>query len=171
MTDKDQNKQAKPIQDDQPKKVEDELVKVKADLEEEKKKSEENKTKYLRALADYQNFENRVASQREELINNANKHLIIKLLSFLDNLDQAEIFVKDNHLKLIKDSFHKMLKEEGLKELEVKGKEYDPYTAEVIDMVEGEKANQVVDVLRKGYEMNGKVIRVAQVKVSRKLEI
>lgn len=169
MTDKDQNKQAKPIQDDQLKKIEDELVKVKAELEEEKKKSEENKTKYLRALADYQNFENRVASQREELINNANKHLIIKLLSFLDNLDQAEIFVKDNHLKLIKDSFHKMLKDEGLKELEVKGKEYDPYTAEVIDMVEGEKANQVVDVLRKGYEMNGKIIRVAQVKVSRKL--
>ncbi|MBI4973960.1 nucleotide exchange factor GrpE [Candidatus Roizmanbacteria bacterium] len=169
MTDKDQNKQAKSVQNDEVKKLQDELEQFKSALEEEKKKTEENKTKYLRALADYQNFENRVASQREELINNANKHLIIKLLSFLDNLDQAEIFVKDNHLKLIKDSFHKMLKEEGLKELEVKGKEYDPYTAEVIDMVEGEKANQVVDVLRKGYEMNGKVIRVAQVKVSKKL--
>lgn len=171
MTDKDQNKQAKPVQVDQLKKVEDELVKVKAELEEEKKKSEENKTKYLRALADYQNFENRVASQREELINNANKHLVMKLLSFLDNLDQAEIFVKDDHLKLIKDSFHKLLKDEGLKELDIKGKEYDPYTAEVIDMIDGEKENQVVDVLRKGYEMNGKVIRVAQVKVSRKLKI
>lgn len=171
MADKDQNKQAKSGLDDEVKKLQDEFTKVKADLEEEKKISGENKTKYLRALADYQNFENRVASQREELISNANKHLIIKLLSFLDNLDQAEIFVKDDHLKIIKDSFHRLLKEEGLKELEVKGKEYDPYTAEVIDMVEGEKANQVVDVLRKGYEMNGKVIRVAQVKVSRKLEI
>jgi len=169
MTDKDQSKQAKSVSIDELKKTQDELAKVKADLEEEKKISGENKTKYLRALADYQNFENRVASQREELINNANKHLIIKLLSFLDNLDQAEIFVKDNHLKLIKDSFHKMLKEEGLKELEVKGKEYDPYTAEVIDMVESEKENQVVGVLRKGYEMNGKVIRIAQVKVGKKL--
>ena len=169
MTDKDQSKQAKSVSIDELKKTQDELAKVKADLEEEKKTSGENKTKYLRALADYQNFENRVASQREELINNANKHLIIKLLSFLDNLDQAEIFVKDNHLKLIKDSFHKMLKEEGLKELEVKGKEYDPYTAEVIDMVESEKENQVVGVLRKGYEMNGKVIRIAQVKVGKKL--
>ena len=169
MTDKDQSKQTKSVSIDELKKTQDELAKVKADLEEEKKISGENKTKYLRALADYQNFENRVASQREELINNANKHLIIKLLSFLDNLDQAEIFVKDNHLKLIKDSFHKMLKEEGLKELEVKGKEYDPYTAEVIDMVESEKENQVVGVLRKGYEMNGKVIRIAQVKVGKKL--
>ena len=169
MTDKDQSKQAKSVPVDELKKVQDELANVKVELEGEKKKTEENKTKYLRALADYQNFENRVASQREELINNANKHLIIRLLSFLDNLDQAELFVKDDHLKLIKDSFHKMLKEEGLKELEVKGKEYDPFTAEVIDMVKGEKENQVVEVLRKGYEMNGKVIRVAQVKVSRKL--
>lgn len=169
MADKDQSKQMKPTPVDELKKVQDELAKVRADLEEEKKTSEENKTKYLRALADYQNFENRVASQREELINNANKHLVMKLLSFLDNLDQAEIFVKDDHLKLIKDSFHKLLKDEGLKELDIKGKEYDPYTAEVIDMIDGEKENQVVDVLRKGYEMNGKVIRVAQVKVSRKL--
>lgn len=169
MADKDQSKHMKPTPVDELKKVQDELAKVKADLEEEKKTSEENKTKYLRALADYQNFENRVASQREELINNANKHLVMKLLSFLDNLDQAEIFVKDDHLKLIKDSFHKLLKDEGLKELDIKGKEYDPYTAEVIDMIDGEKENQVVDVLRKGYEMNGKVIRVAQVKVSRKL--
>lgn len=169
MADKDQNKQAKSGQDDEVKKLQDELTKIKAYLEEEKKKTEENKTKYLRALADYQNFENRVASQREELINNANKHLVMKLLSFLDNLDQAEIFVKDDHLKLIKGSFHKLLKEEGLKELEIKGKEYDPYTAEAIDIVDGEKENQVVDVLRKGYEMNGKVIRIAQVKVSRKL--
>lgn len=171
MSDKDQSKQAKSAPVDELKKVQEELAKVKADLEEEKKISGENKTKYLRALADYQNFENRVASQREELINNANKHLIIKLLSFLDNLDQAEIFVKDDHLKLIKDSFHKLLKEEGLKEIEVQGKEYDPYTAEVIDMIGGEKENQVVEVLRKGYEMNGKVIRVAQVKVSKKLKI
>lgn len=171
MTDKDQGKQSKSASIDELKKVQEELAKVKAELEKERKISEENKTKYLRALADYQNFENRVASQREELINNANKHLVIKLLSFLDNLDQAEIFVKDAHLKLIKDSFHKMLKDEGLKELEVKGKEYDPYTAEVIDMIGGEKENQVVEVLRKGYEMNGKVIRVAQVKVSKKLEI
>ena len=94
--------------------------------------------------------------------------MVIKLLSFLDNLDQAEIFIKDAHLKLIKDSFHKLLKDEGLREIEVQGKEYDPYTAEVIDMVEGEKENLVVAVLRKGYEMNGKVIRVAQVKVSKK---
>ena len=171
MTDKVQDKKIKSISDDEVKILHQELNKLKRELEGEKVKTEDFKSKYLRALADYQNFENRVTVQREELINSANKYLVIKLLSFLDNLDKAEVFVKDNHLKLIKDSFHKLLKDEGLKELEIKGKEYDPYTAEVIDMVEGEKENQVVDVLRKGYEMNGKVIRVAQVKVSRKVKI
>lgn len=168
MTDKDNVKQVKSAPVDELKKLQDELVRVQAELEGEKIKTEEYKSKYLRALADYQNFENRVGAQREELINNANKNLVIKLLSFLDNLDQAEVFVKDDHLKLIKDSFHKLLKEEGLKELDIKGKEYDPYTAEVIDMVESEKENQVVEILRKGYEMNGKILRIAQVKVSKK---
>jgi molecular chaperone GrpE (heat shock protein) len=51
----------------------------------------------------------------------------------------------------------------------VQGKEYDPNNAEVIDMVEGGKDNVVVEVLRKGYELNGKIIRIAQVKVSRKV--
>jgi molecular chaperone GrpE len=168
MTDNDQGKQTKSGQVGVTKEHQEELNKIKEALEKEKGVSEDYKTKYLRALADYQNFENRVVTQKEELISNANKHLVIKLLSFLDNLDQAEIFIKDAHLKLIKDSFHKLLKDEGLREIEVQGKEYDPYTAEVIDMVEGEKENLVVAVLRKGYEMNGKVIRVAQVKVSKK---
>jgi len=129
---------------------------------------EEYKAKYLRALADYQNFEKRVYDQREELIEMANRRLIIKLLDFLDNLDKAEAFIKDEHLHMIKKAFQKLLTEEGLKEIEVLGKDYDPYTAEVIDMVEGEKENQVVEVLRKGYELNGKIIRIAQVKVSKK---
>lgn len=140
------------------------------EIKELKKQLDEYKKKYLRALADYQNFEKRVMDQREEMISHANRRLIMKLLEFLDNLDKAEIFVKDEHLKIIKESFQKLLQEEGLKELDIKGKEYDPYTGEVIDIVEGGKDNQVVEVLRKGYELGGKIIRVAQVKVSKKVQ-
>jgi len=132
-----------------------------------KRQAEEYKNKYLRALADYQNFEKRVGQEKEEIRNNANKLLIIRLLSFLDGLDKAEIFIKDANLKLVKDNFKKLLKDEGLEEIEVLNKDFDPYTAEVIDLVEGEKENIVVEVLRKGYLLNGKVIRVAQVKVSK----
>ncbi len=131
--------------------------------------NKEYKNKYLRALADYQNLENRIATGHEDIRKNANKSLLIKLLTFLDGLDKAEVFVKDQSLKLIKENFEKILKSEGLEEIEVLNKEYDPYTAEAIDMVNGEKDNIVVEVLRKGYKLNGVIIRVAQVKVSKKL--
>lgn len=136
--------------------------------DETKKQIEEFKHKYLRALADYQNFEKRVQDEKEEVVKNANAHLILKLLPFLDSLDKAEAFVKDEGLKLVKNQFQKSLQEIELEEIQVFGKEFDPYTAEVVDIVEGGKENIVVEVLRKGYQFNGKVLRVAQVKVTKK---
>ncbi|MFH0773843.1 MAG: nucleotide exchange factor GrpE [bacterium] len=141
-----------------------------ASCEELKKQIEEYKTKYLRAIADYRNYERRVQDQRIEWIKNANKNVIFKLLSFLDDLERAEVFVKDPNLSHVKDSFTKMLKNEGLEEIEVLNKPYDPYTAEVIDMKEGKEDNMVIAVLRKGYTYNGQLLRIAQVTVSKKVE-
>ena len=140
-------------------------------LEAEKKITEDFKQKYLRALADYQNLEKRMQVEKEEIIKNANTHLVLRLLPFLDSLDKAEIFIKDDGLQLVQTQFQKALQDEGLEELEVLGKEFDPYTAEVVDIVEGEKDNIVVEVLRKGYQFNGKILRVAQVKVSKKSKL
>lgn len=139
-------------------------------VEKLKKEAEDYKTKYLRAIADYQNFENRVRENNQQLLLTANSGLVLKLLPFLDSLDKAEIFVKDQGLKIIKDQFHKALQEAGLEEIEVLNKEYDPYTAEVVEICEGEKDNVVVEVLRRGYMFHGKVLRVAQVKVTKKKE-
>jgi molecular chaperone GrpE len=136
--------------------------------EEMKRQTEEYKSKYLRAIADYQNLERRVQDQRVEWTKIANKNVILKLLTFLDDLERAEAFVKDANLAHVKDSFMKMLKAEGLEELDVLNKPYDPYTAEVIDMKEGEEDNLVLAIVRKGYTYNGQLLRVAQVTVSRK---
>ncbi len=170
MTDQKPAKPAKNDTDAEVKKLEEQLKQMQAKLDEANAAKEEFKTKYLRALADYQNFENRMVSQRAELINSANKDLMIRLLPFLDNLEKAGVFFKDPNLKLVTDSFYQTLKNAGLREIEVQGKEYDPNNAEVIDMVEGDKDNVVVEVLRKGYELNGRIIRIAQVKVSRKVK-
>lgn len=129
----------------------------------------EYKNKYLRALADYQNYEKRVFEEKEELKKSANKELILKLLPFLDHLDCAELFLKDKGLKLIKDNFHKVLNEEGLEEIEVLGKQFDPHLAEAVDMIERKEDNLVVEVLRKGYKYNGRILRVAQVRVTKKI--
>lgn len=158
-------KQKKPVIEDN-KKVE--IEKILKELEEIRKQAQDYKNKYLRALADYQNFEKRINDDRQQLKQIVNKGLILKLLPFLDNLDKAEIFIKDNGLKMIKDHFYSILRSEGLEEIDSLGKEYDPYIAEVVDMVEGKQDNIIVDVLRKGYKYNGNIIRVAQVKVSKK---
>lgn len=131
---------------------------------------DEYKTKYLRALADYQNFERRVREDRIATSKNAQAATLMRLLPFLDNLEQAEIFIQDKGLKMIKEQFYSVLKEMGLEEIEVAGKEYDPHLAEAIDIVEGEKDDHVVEVLRRGYMCGGKILRPAQVKVSKKIE-
>lgn len=157
--------------DDKKKKVEvKKPVAEKANIEVEnlKKQVEEFKNKYLRALADYQNMEKRVIEERQWVVENANRNLVLKLLPFLDNLEKADIFVKDEGLKIAKIQLEKILKELGLEELEVINREYDPYTAEVIELVAGDKDNFVTEVLRKGYRMGDKILRVAQVKVSKK---
>ena len=138
-------------------------------MDELKRQVEEYKGKYLRALADYQNLEKRISEERETWIQGAHKKLMEKLLPFLDNLDRAEAFIKDENLKMIASSFRKILEQEGLSEIDVLGKEYDPYVAEVLDIVPGDRNNVVTEVLRKGYRFNGTVLRVAQVKVSKKV--
>ena len=132
-----------------------------------KQQIEEFKNKYLRALADYQNLEKRVSDERFELMKMANKNLLIKILPFLDNLEKAEIFVKNEGLKISKEHFLQILKEVGLEEINLLNKDFDPNLAEAIDIVPGIKDNKVVEILRKGYMYESKIIRVVQVKVSK----
>jgi len=134
-----------------------------------KKQIEEFKNKYLRALADYHNLEKRVLEEKSRVKENASGDLFLKLLPFLDNLEKAEIFVKDEGLKLARKQLETVLAEYGVEEIAVLNQEYDPYTAEVIEIVKGEKDNVVNEVIRKGYRMNDRILRVAQVKVSRKI--
>jgi molecular chaperone GrpE len=134
-----------------------------------KKQAEEFKNKYLRALADYQNLEKKVNEERFELMKIANKNLLIKILPFLDNLEKAEVFVKDQGLKISKDHFFQILKEAGLEEIDLLNRDFDPILAEAIDIVPGIEDNKVVEVLRKGYKFENIIIRVAQVKVSKKI--
>jgi len=139
------------------------------EIEKLKKEVEEYKNKYLRALADYQNFEKRVKEERNQLVRTANLNLIMKLLRFLDSLEKAEVFIKDQGLKIAKDHLFQSLKEIGIEEIDVVNKPFNPKVAEAIDIVQGDKDDVVVEVLRKGYRIEDKILRVAQVKVSKKV--
>lgn len=130
---------------------------------------DEYKNRYLRALADYQNFQKRARDDREVIAEQTAKHIFFKLLPFLDNLEKAEAFVADQGLKMVKNDFFSILEKEGLREIVVINKPFDPYTAEAIDIVPGDDNDIVVEVLEKGYEFRGDVLRPAKVKVSKKV--
>lgn len=123
------------------------------------------KNKYLRALADYENLERRTENQTADIYKRANKKILLKLIDILDVIDQAEVFVKDPGLKLVKDEFQKLLANEGVKQMDLVGKTYDPYVAEVIEMVAGNKPDTISEVVKNGYTLYDEVLRHAQVKV------
>ncbi len=128
------------------------------------------KNMYLRALADYQNLEKRINQEKKELEKSVNKNLLLKFISVLDEIERALIFLKDEGLKLIHKKFLQILSEEGVEEIDLIRKKFDPNLAEAIETIEGKEDNIIVEVVRKGYYYHNKVLRVAQVKVSRKIQ-
>lgn len=136
----------------------------------EKKDIEPNyKALYLRALADYKNLENRVVSRDKFLRNVILEEILLKFIHILDNLNQASIFTTDKGLSMIVSLFNKTLESMGLLEIKLEGTSYDPHFAEVVGVVDGEVDDKVIEVLEKAYALNGKCIRPAKVKVSKKI--
>lgn len=125
------------------------------------------KNLYLRALADYKNLENRVDTERGQMRDVLKRQVVMELLPVLDNLNQAEIFTQDLGLQMVSKSFQKALENMGVREIELLGREYDPYSAEVLEVISGKEDNIIVDVIVKGYSLNGEVIRPGKVKVSK----
>ena len=119
-----------------------------------------------RVMADYDNFKKRVARDQLELVKFSNRELLTKLLPVLDDLERAEAHVKDEGLSLAIKHLREVLSAEGVSELEVIGKTYNPALAEATETVDGPK-NQVVEVTKKGYKLNDMILRPAQVKVGK----
>lgn len=135
------------------------------------KQLDEVTNSWKRALADYQNLEKRTQLEKEEFFQFANRELLAKLLPVLDSLEKLEQHLKDEAVKLILSQFHEILRQEGLEKIEVSGKDFNPEEMECIEAVEGKKGeteNKVIEEARPGYRLKGKVVRVAQVRVTKK---
>jgi len=119
-----------------------------------------------RALADYQNLEKRIASEKSSWILASNKNLLLRLLPGLDSLLLAEIHTQDEGVKLSIKHFLDILENEGVKKIETVGKDFDPNLMEAVGTVEGEE-NKVVEEVRTGYMLFDQVLRPAQVIVGK----
>lgn len=140
------------------------MVKKKKKLKKLEEEAVELTNKWKRALADYQNLEKRIAQEKGEFAKFASATLLDKLLPILDSLEKCQAHLKDKGLSLVLSQFKKVLESEGLEEIQAEGEEFDPQLMDAVEMVKGKK-NQVVEVVLKGYSLNGRVLRPAKVKV------
>jgi molecular chaperone GrpE len=152
------------------------IDKLKKELDEAKKKAEENLAGWKRALADYANFKKREEEVKKELIKYANENLILEILPILDNFQNAyKSLPKDLErnswvvgIRYIKLQFENLLKKIGVEEIKTVGEKFNPELHEAVEKVKiNEKSSGIVVAeILKGYKLNGRVIRVAKVKVN-----
>ena len=124
----------------------------------------EAENKWKRALADYENLVKRTQREKENFFKFANRRLLEKLLGVLDDLELCRKHLDDQGLNLGVEKFKELLESEGVKEIEVLGKNFDPQLMEAVEMTAGPK-NKVVEVVAKGYLLNETILRPAKVKV------
>jgi molecular chaperone GrpE len=139
--------------------------------------AEENKSNWLRSVADFKNYKRRTESEREELIRNAGAGLILKLLTVLDDLGRAMAHVPaeiDNNpwlngVKQVQRKFEMLLEGAGVQPINAVGEEFDPNFHEAVMYEEAgeDQANKVVEELQRGYKLGEKVLRPTMVKVGK----
>ena len=148
----------------------DPLEKLNADLLEQK-------DKYLRLLAEFENFKRRSYRERAELSQTAGKEIIISLLDVLDDCDRAEKQLQQENstqelsgILLVFNKLRSVLQNRGLKAMESLNSEFDVEKHEAISEVPAPApglAGKVVAEVMKGYYLNDKIIRFAKVIVGK----
>ena len=155
-----------------------ELNILKQSLEEKQKQADEYKAEYLRSVAEYQTLRNRTEKEKGEYINFGKAKILERNINIYDVFEQAMISVRAGQdlksikvgLEMIYNEFSKMLKEEGVEKIECLNKKFDHNVCEALDQVETDEAEEgtVLAVYQNGYKLNGKLMRPARVKVSKK---
>lgn len=144
----------------------------KAEADEEKATEEDGNTKYLRLMADFQNYKKRVEKEKTDLYSYANEKLVTELLDVLDNFERALGHEDEGDgfkegMEMIFKQLSDVLEKSGLAEIPALGEDFDPnyHNAVMTEETEEYESGKVSGVLQKGYTLNGKVIRPSMVKV------
>ena len=134
------------------------------------------KEKYLRLLADFDNYRKRTASDLEAAKREGKLEVLRAVLPILDDLERAlEHAGADpgailEGVRKIKDAFLRILAGLGVEEVPGKGEAFDPAYHEAIGVVEGEEDGTIAEVYQKGYKVGDFLVRPARVAVTKKKE-
>ena len=153
---------------------------VKEDVKEVKKENFEEKfnelnDKYLRLYSEYDNYRKRTANEKVDLIKTAAEGTILAMLPVLDDFERALATMEKSEDKahyegimLIYNKLKRTLEQKGLEEIKAMGEPFNTDEHEALTQIPAPDESQkdkVIDVVQKGYKLNGKVIRYARVVV------
>lgn len=132
------------------------------------------KDKYLRSVAEFDNYKKRTLKEKAELLLNGSEKAVCAVLPILDDFERALADNTDDPkamkdgMQIIFNKFNKTLESLGVKKIETKDKDFNVDFHEAVAMIPGmgdDKKGKVIDCLQTGYQLNEKVIRHAKVAV------
>ncbi|MBA4423099.1 MAG: nucleotide exchange factor GrpE [Syntrophus sp. (in: bacteria)] len=148
-------------------------------MQEMEKKAAENYDKYVRALAELDNYKKRAVREKADAIKYGNENLLRDILPLVDNMDRAmehacnsddfDAFKKG--LKMLQQQLLGCLQKHGVEQIEAVGKDFDPHVHEAMVQVESKEheESKVVGEFERGYLLNGRLLRPSKVSVCRRL--
>lgn len=151
---------------------------LKSQIEELNISVKEEKDKFLRLFAEFENYKKRTTRERIELFSTASQELMTSLLPVLDDFDRANQEIIKNSddeiykgVSLIQNKFFDTLKSKGLKIVEVKkGDSFDADDHEAVTQIPAPSEDlkgKIIDVIEKGYKLGDKVIRYPKVVIGK----
>lgn len=145
-------------------------------LQEAEKRSKEYENLYKRMAADFENFRRRMEREKEEVASQGMRRVVESLLPALDDIDRAKLMLNKDmpsdklleNLHLVINRLHQSLDIVGIQPIDVLGKPFDPKLHEPVQQIETHELpdGHIIHELRKGYCLEGKVIRPALVNVA-----
>ena len=128
----------------------------------------------LRSRADFENYKRRLEREKENQIAMAKSQFLRQFLNIVDNFDRALTAVNDPQdplavgLAMVYKQLQEFFKDQGMEEIPAENQPFDPYLHEALAQMESTEVpdNTVLEVFRKGYKLDGKLLRASQVKVS-----
>lgn len=153
---------------------------LKVKLQEMEKKAAEHYDKYVRAVAELDNYKKRAVREKADAIRYGNENLLRDILPLVDNMDRAmehacnsedfDAFKKG--LKMLQEQLLGCLQKHGVEQIEAVGKDFDPHVHEAMVQVESKEheESKVVGEFERGYLLNGRLLRPSKVSVCRRLK-
>lgn len=172
MTVKSEKKPAAKAEEKAPKKKEEPLAAALAERDEDRRKADEYLDMARRLQADFDNYRKRTERENEEYRKYATRGLVTELLDIVDDLDRALASAGDGDplaagVAAVRCNLTKILEKQGLGEVPVEGG-FDPGMHEALMVCEGDEEGRIAEVYQKGYMMDGRVLRYAKVRVTKR---